>query len=88
MISLTLLAVTLFRFFLGQVNLELLPFIAECVTNIKNKTNLTLLSEFRLSDARATPAAPLLIRYFKLNTTAQDGPLCKNGNLWHLYIRI
>ncbi len=35
------LAVTLFRLFLGQVDLELLSFIAECVTNIKNKTNLT-----------------------------------------------
>ncbi len=52
MISFALLAVTLFRFF-GQVYLELLPFIAECVTNIENKTNLTPLSEFCLSDARA-----------------------------------
>ncbi len=33
MISFALLAVTLFRFF---VDLELLPFIAECVTNIEN----------------------------------------------------
>ncbi len=39
--------------FFGQVDLELLPFIAECVTNIENKPNLTLLSVFRLSDARA-----------------------------------
>ncbi len=36
----TLLAVTLFRFFWGQVDSELLPFIAERVTNIEN-TNLT-----------------------------------------------
>ncbi len=27
--------------FLGKVVLELLSFIAECVTNIENKTNLT-----------------------------------------------
>ncbi len=36
MISFALLVVTLFGFFWGQVDLELLPFIAEYVTNIKN----------------------------------------------------
>ncbi len=41
MTSIDLFAVTLFRFFFGKVDLELLPFIAECVTNIENKTNLT-----------------------------------------------
>ncbi len=35
MISFALSVVTLFRFFGGQVDLELLPFIAECVTNIE-----------------------------------------------------
>ncbi len=33
--------------------LELLPFIAECVTNIENKTNLTPLSVFRACVRRA-----------------------------------
>ncbi len=47
------------------------------------------LSVFRLSDVHVhAPATPVLIRYFKLNTAGQDGPLCKNGNarvnLWHL----
>ncbi len=65
MISFILLVVTLFRFFFGQVDLELLLFIAECVTNIKNNTNLTPLSDARARD----------IRYFKLNTAGQDGPL-------------
>ncbi len=52
MISFALLAITLFRFFWGgHVDLVLLPFFAECVTNIKNKTKLTPLSVFRLSDA-------------------------------------
>ncbi len=44
----------------GQVDLELLPFIAEWVTNIENKTNLTPLSVFRLfrahTSARRTTA--------------------------------
>ncbi len=39
--------------FFWQVDSELLQHIAECVTNIENKTNLTPLSVFRLSDARA-----------------------------------
>ncbi len=42
--------------FWGQFDLELLLLsyclIAKCVTNIENKTNLTPLSVFRLSDAR------------------------------------
>ncbi len=38
------------------------------------------LSVFRLSDARARARRAVLIRYFKLNTGCQDGPLCKNGN--------
>ncbi len=50
MISFVLLVV---KIFLGQVDLELLPFIAECVMNIENKTNLTPLSVFRLLGARA-----------------------------------
>ncbi len=41
MISFALLAVTRLNFFPGQVDF----------TNIENKTNLTPLSEFRLSDA-------------------------------------
>ncbi len=53
MISFALLAVTRLKKNVGQVDLELLAFIAECVTNIENKTNLTPLSVFRLSDARA-----------------------------------
>ncbi len=32
------------KIFWGQVDLELLPFIAECVTNIENRRNLTPLS--------------------------------------------
>ncbi len=32
--------------FLGQVDLEFLPFIAECFTNIENKTKLTPFGEF------------------------------------------
>ncbi len=36
MISFALLMVALFRIFLGQVDLELLPFIAERVTDIEN----------------------------------------------------
>ncbi len=55
----------------------------------KNGNNLSfLLSVFRLSARVHAPSAPALIRYFKLNTACQDGPLCKNGNarvnLWHL----
>ncbi len=49
-------------------------------------------TQANVSSINQPSAAPALIRYFKLNTACQDGPLCKNGNacvnLWHLKIRI
>ncbi len=61
MINFILLAVTLFRFFLDKSIFELLPFIAECVTNIENLTNppLCVPSVWRASKH------PPLIRYIK-----------------------
>ncbi len=44
---------------------------------VLNSLLMVSLSVFRLSACVHAPAAPALIRYFKLNTACQDGPLCE-----------
>ncbi len=88
MISFALLAVTLFRFFLGPSQFGVIA-VYPWMCQQYQKLNQPSLCSVCLTHVHTLAA---LIRYFKLNTGCQDGPLCKNGNarvnVWHLYTRL
>ncbi len=60
--------------FLGQVDLELLPFIAECVTNIEKLNQPPSLSSVCLMRMHASA---VLIQYFKLTQAVRTDPYAK-----------
>ncbi len=76
MISFALLAVTMFRCFLGGKSIWSYCRLSLNMSRI-SKTQPPSLCSICLTRVHALAA---LIRYFKLNTGCQDRALCKNGN--------